>query len=188
MARQKKDNDDGLDPAYRELKDYRRKELQKECIKMGIPFPNVCDFSQTQLMSWFIKNWKDPKDRDKKLLEAYDEWFLYEMMKKNYDPRDPKVGYLFHPAMQMATQYSEDEAETEELLKLKKSSKTTKPKASNKPARVKDESGIVKGTKKSLTIKLAKEGLDVAKIIKRVKKEFPEANESSIKIWAKRLS
>ena len=187
MARKVKENSDGLDPAFRELKEYRRKELQKECIKMGIPFPLVCDYSQTQLMSWFIKNWKDPKDRDKELLEQYDEWFLYEMLKKNYDPRDPKVGYLFHPAMQMATVSSESEEETEELLKQKKSHKTSKPKSAPKTTRVKDESGIVKGTKKALTIKLAKEGLDINKIIKKVLKEFPDANENSIKIWAKRL-
>jgi hypothetical protein len=187
MAKKKKENDDGLDPAYRELKDYRRKELQKECIKMGIPFPFVCEYSQTQLMSWFIKNWKDIPQRDEGLLARYDEWFLYEMMKKNHDPRDPKVGYLFHPAMQMATQYVE-EPESDEVLKLKKAEKTSKPKSAPKIGRIKDESGIVKGTKKALTIKLAKEGLEISKIIKRVKKEFPDANENSMKIWAKRLS
>lgn len=187
MAKKKKENEDGLDPAYRELKDYRRKELQKECIKMGIDFPLVCEFSNTQMMSWFIKNWVDIPQRDETRLAAYDEWFLYEMLKLNHDPRDPKKGYLFHPAMQMATQYVEEQ-ETDEVLKLKKASKTSKPKAAPKVGRIKDESGIVKGTKKALTIKLAKEGMDINKIMKRVKKEFPDANENSMKIWAKRLS
>jgi hypothetical protein len=87
----------------------------------------------------------------------------------------------------MATQYVE-EPESDEVLKLKKAEKTSKPKSAPKIGRIKDESGIVKGTKKALTIKLAKEGLEISKIIKRVKKEFPDANENSMKIWAKRLS
>jgi len=42
---------------------------------------------------------------------------------------------------------------------------------------------IMPGTKKALTIELARKDLTLLEVISKVKESFPEAKESSIKIW-----
>lgn len=182
--KKKKKGDEGYDfsvsseVAYKELQNYKRKDLQKVCITMGIPFDRVSD-SQTQLMSWFTQNYG--RTRNHNLLLEYDDWFEEEMAKR-HDKEDPKFSYLFHPAMRMSAK----EEEPNEVLKIKKKIKEKKLKV-EKPARAKDEdTGIVSGTKKAYTYHLVKKGLSEKKVLKRVLNKFPEAKEISIKIWIKR--
>lgn len=49
-----------------------------------------------------------------------------------------------------------------------------------------DMGGLWKGTKKHLTMQCKKDGLNLEKTLKKVMEEFPDAKESSIKIWYKR--
>lgn len=46
--------------------------------------------------------------------------------------------------------------------------------------------GLWKGTKKHLTMQCKKDGLSLEKTVSKVIAQFPEAKESSIKIWYKR--
>ena len=56
-------------------------------------------------------------------------------------------------------------------------------KSKYKKPREKDENNLVKGTKKSYTWELTKKGLNLERVIRRVQKKFPDANEKSIRLW-----
>jgi hypothetical protein len=75
------------------------------------------------------------------------------------------------------------------VLKIKKAVKVKKVEKPKPEARKKDEdTGIVSGTKKAYTFKLVNKGYEVKKIIRLVTKKYPEAKETSIKIWIKRAT
>lgn len=189
----KKDKKTGLfiegdyEAAHKELKNYRRKELQRQCIMMGLEFPNVTEFSQTQLMTWFIQNYHNP--RKKELLAEYDHWFIQSIVRKGYTPSGQK-GYLFHPFCRFTIKWDEEDM-LEGSKKASKAIKESKPIADKKETKKREidqTTGVVKGTKKALTYELAKKGLPVDKIIDKVTKQFPDANAGSIKIWIKRAN
>jgi hypothetical protein len=174
--------------ALKALTKMRRLDLQKECLKRGIDFKHVSE-STPFLQDFFIRHFEVPIND--KLLSEYDKWFENEMLKKGNDRNNPKSAYLFHPALRMdyqgATEETEETEEArEEQLKAKKKAKQIEPK-DPKPKREKDENlGVTKGTKKALTFECASKGLDEDKTIKKVLKEFPDANPESIKIWYRR--
>jgi len=71
-------------------------------------------------------------------------------------------------------------------VQAEKPNKANIPKSEKKPTEVDKETGVRKGTKKNLTYTLAKQKIPLEKVVKQVMKEFPEAQEKSIKIWYKR--
>lgn len=52
-----------------------------------------------------------------------------------------------------------------------------------KPPRERDEFNLIKGTKKSYVWSLVNKGYELERVIRRMKKKFPEANEKSINLW-----
>lgn len=170
--------------AEKELRNYRRRDIQKVAITMGIPFEKVSEFSNTELMSWFIKNYHNPRDKER--LKEYDHWFLCLIVNKGYAPSSEAHGYLFHPFFRFAEQ--EEEIDPMEVKKLEKKAKVKKEKPEKKGRVIDENTGVIKGTKKSLTFELAQKGLDTKAIIAKVKDQFPDANDNSIKIWIKRAT
>ena len=52
-----------------------------------------------------------------------------------------------------------------------------------KPPRERDEFNLIKGTKKSYVFELTAKGFELDRVIRRMKKKFPEANAKSINLW-----
>ena len=154
---------------------------------MGMPFDEASGASNTQLMSWYLKNFGNRHDSSR--LEQYDEWFELEMLGRGKNPDDPKDAYLFHPALRLSYTGNEEATEKAKVDSLEKKPKKVKEEKIKKP-KIKDEkSGVVKGTKKAYTFKLAQDkerNLSIKRIIKKVIKKYPDANDKSIKIWIKK--
>lgn len=159
----------------RALKNMTFKDLQKECILRGIDFKLVSELDFYGLSSWFDKNFHNPIDNSNLL--TYDEWFEKQLSQRI----EPKDSSLLHKHLRFSIS-NQEKLELEEVIKPKVKIEEEKPKVKKE----KDELGIVKGTKKSLTFQLAKEGKSVKMVIKKVLKVFPDASENSIKIWYKK--
>lgn len=151
------------------------KDLKKECIVRGMEFEKVINSDFPNLTSWLIKNIQSEKDP--LLLEKYDDYIDDKL-------RDGGNEYLIHPSLRLGYVSSgNDDRETPKV----KSKTQVKEKEEIKKPRKKDKRGIIKNTKKSLTGRLQGKGYPVSKVIKRVKRRFPDANEKSIKIWYRKF-
>jgi hypothetical protein len=158
----------------RELKNLTFRGLQKECILRCIDFDLVSKLDFYGLSSWFDKNFNNPCNPENLLL--FDEWF-----EKQLKPR------ITEKDSALLSKHLRFSVSVEEKAELEKELEKAKPKEDKpKKSKEKDESGIIKGTKKSLTFQLAKEGKSIKMIIKKVLKTFPDASETSIRIWYKK--
>lgn len=143
------------------------KDIKIECIVRGMDFDKVIKGDFPNLAQWLIVN--VGKKTDTGLLNDYDDYIdkkLEEAGKRELIHPSLRLGYLSSSA-------------PEKEKELKKKTLENKP----KKKLGKDKRGIKKNTKKSLTFKLQCKGYRVDKVIKRVKRRFPDANEKSIKIW-----
>jgi hypothetical protein len=68
------------------------------------------------------------------------------------------------------------------IRKLKRVPGIKKPKE-KKPPRERDSFNLIKGTKKSYCYELTEKGFDQERVVRRMKKKFPDANEKSIQLW-----
>ena len=155
------------------------KDLQRRAIVLGMPFPEVPQSDYFRLRS-FIENSENKIDNS--LIDKYDDWMDKQLEACGYGPNDPMRSYQFRLG------FVAEDPETGER-KMKRVKGIKKPK---KPTvhHEKDDNGFWKGTKKSYTFELAAKGYELERIIRRVQKKFPDANEKSIKQWcraAKRL-
>lgn len=146
------------------------KDLQRRAIVLGMPFPEVVRSDYFRLES-FIRN--SEVKPDPSLIDQYDDWMDRQLEEAGYSKDDPMRNYQFRLG------YVSEDAITKQK-KFKRVRGIPKPK---KPKREKDESGLWKGTKKSYTFELTNRGFSLERIIRRVQKKFPEANEKSIKQW-----
>ncbi len=146
------------------------KELKREAVIRGMPFPDVVEADYYRLISYIDNSDEKP---DVTLIDKFDDWVDIQLEAAGYSKESPmrssrlRLGFLG------------DEKEDGKRVS-KRIKGIPKPK---KPKRERDERGLYKGTKKSYTFELATRGFTVERVIKRVLKKFPDASEKSINIW-----
>lgn len=152
------------------LRNMTFKDLQRQAIMLGMPFPEVPQSDFFRLESFIFNSSNEP---DKSLIDKYDDWMDKVLEERGYSKDDPMRNY------QLRLGFVSEDAVTKQK-KFKRVKGIPKPK---KPKREKDERGLWKGTKKSYTFELTTRGYDLERVIRRVQKKFPEANDKSIKQW-----
>jgi hypothetical protein len=149
-------------------KNYR--DLKREAVIRGMPFPDVVEADFNRLYS-FIDN-SDNKP-DISLIDKFDDWVDIQLENAGY----PKGCSVRSPRLRLG--FLGDEVEVGKRVS-KRVPGIPKPK---KEKRAKDENGLFRGTKKSYTYELTKRGYTLDRVIRRVKKKFPDASDKSINIW-----
>ena len=152
------------------LRNMTFKDLQRQAIMLGMPFPEVPQSDFFRLESFILNS---PNEPDKTLIDKYDDWMDKVLEERGYSKDDPMRNYQLRLGL-----VSEDAVTKQKKFQRVKG--IPKPK---KPKREKDERGLWKGTKKSYTFELTARGYDLERVIRRVQKKFPEANDKSIKQW-----
>jgi hypothetical protein len=146
---------------------------KRMAVSLGMPFPDACSGDWGTLMT-YISNSKERPNPE--LITKYDEWMDKQLESRGYGPNDPMRHY------QLRLSYISEDATT----KAPKIGLKTKKEKILKPKREKDEVGLWKGTKKSYTFELSYRGYPLERVVKRVLRKFPDANENSIKQWWKK--
>lgn len=150
------------------------RDLQRKAITLGMPFPDVPVAGVMGLIDFI--NSPNTQEPNPELINEYDKWVLHQFDISGMPKDDPlrssrlRLGFI---------------GETDEEGKVLKRKRVPGIKKSKirKPARERDEFNLLKGTKKSYTWELTKKGYDIDRIIRRVTKKFPDANEKSIRLW-----
>lgn len=159
----------------KELTQMKYKDLKIGCIVRGMLFEDIVEGSYTTLSRYFLDHYDDKQD--KSLLEQFDTWMERTLIAKGHAKDSPLVQFRLSTTL--------DEDDNSKIIG--KNLKKAQVKKEKKPKRERDpDSNIFKGTKKALTFELSKKGIPINDIIKAVCEKFPEAQEKSIKIWAKR--
>lgn len=149
---------------------FRFRDLQRACIIRGMPPTQLVEGDVYRLHRYIQDHKDDEVDID--LLEDFDEW-REKVLEKKHGKGEPfvKLGYI-----------GKIDEEGQPVMVFK-----AKPKKPKKHIEKDTEmGGLWKGTKKHLTMQCKKDGLSLEKTITKVMSAFPEAKESSIKIWYKR--
>lgn len=141
---------------------YTYRDLKKQAVSLGMPFPDACAADFNGLASWVNKTTNKP---DPNLITEYDKWMDKQLEEAGYDKDDPMRSY------QLCLGYIGEEDTSSRSVK--------EPKRS----RIKDERGFVKGSKKAYVMELLSRGYDLERVTRRVLAKFPEANKKSISTW-----
>ena len=137
-----------------------------------MPFPDACAAGVFDLIKYISNSTNKP---DKSLIDQYDEWADKQLEAIGYDKTDSirnsrlRLGFL-------------GEEGEDGIRKLKRVPGIKKPKE-KKPPRERDSFNLIKGTKKSYCYELTEKGFDQERVVRRMKKKFPDANEKSIQLW-----
>lgn len=148
------------------------KDLKRKAIVLGMPFPDACAAGVFDLLGFINQSEEKP---DKSLIDKYDEWADKQLETIGYEKDNPlrnsrlRLGFL-------------GEEGDNGKRKPKRVPGIKKPRE-KKPPRERDEFNLIKGTKKSYVFELASKGFELERVIRRMKKKFPEANEKSINLW-----
>lgn len=148
------------------------KDLKRKAIILGMPFPDACSAGVFDLLGYINNSEEKP---DKSLIDKYDDWMDKQLENIGYSKDNPlrssrlRLGFLG------------EEGENGQR-KIKRIPGIKKPRE-KKPPRERDEFNLIKGTKKSYVWELTSKGYDIDRVIRRMKKKFPEANEKSINLW-----
>lgn len=155
--------------------DYRG--LKRQAIILGMPFPDACGCGIFDLIHYIDHATTEP---DPTLVDKFDEW-----ISKHFDDNGiPSDDPIRSSRLRLGFVGDEVDPETGEVIpKVRRVPGLKKPKKEKKPKREKDNYGHVKGTKKQYTWELTQKGFDLERIIRRVLKKFPDANEKSISLW-----
>ena len=185
----------GLDrshPSYaarKELTMMVYRDIQAGCIMRGMDFDEVVQGDSPSLTSWFIKNHNNKMDRE--LLEDFDLWMDKQLKANGYKKSDP---------FRKFKRFSIIDDDNNIQIKTKSLSRARIPKK-KREKKAKNSFGVYAGTKKSLTYDLvaimyekkkvkytAKEMHKkyAPKIFDKVKAEFGDAKDKSVKMWMKR--
>lgn len=149
-------------------KTYR--ELKREAVMRGMPFPDVVEGDVYRLMSYIDNSIEKPKPE---LIDLFDDWVDNQLEIAGY----PKGCSVRSPRLRLGFLGEEDEVGKRVAKRVKGIPRPKKEK------RVKDTNGLYSGTKKSFTYELTKRGFSLDRVIRRVLKKFPDASEKSINIW-----
>lgn len=149
------------------------RDLKRKAVILGMPFPDACSASVFQLINWINTSEEKP---NKHLINEYDDWMDRQLETAGLAKDDPlrssklRLGFL-------------GEEGEDGKRKTRRVSGIKKPRE-KKPPRERDEFNLIKGTKKSYVWELTStKGYELERIIRRMKKKFPEANEKSINLW-----
>lgn len=148
------------------------KDLKRKAIILGMPFPDACSSGVFDLLGYINNSEEKP---DKSLIDKYDDWMDKQLENIGYSKDNPlrssrlRLGFL-------------GEEGKNGQRKIKRVPGIKKPRE-KKPPRERDEFNLIKGTKKSYVWELTSKGYDIDRVIRRMKKKFPEANEKSINLW-----
>jgi hypothetical protein len=157
-----------------------RKDMQLACVKKGLEFHLVVSYDNHMLSNWFYKNFENGEDETK--ISEYDAFMEAELEKRGYKKGDPAMS----PCFRLGYNPNKEINLIIPPKKLEAANITITLLPNIKPKREKDESNIVKGTKKSLTYQLTREGKTKEEIIALVSKKFSNAQPKSISIWITR--
>lgn len=149
---------------------FRYRDLQRAAIMRGMSFDDLVNGDIYRLHK-FIQDHKDVEPAIDKL-DEFDEW-RRKLLEEKHGKGEPfvRLGYI-----------GKTDDEGNPLMVFK-----PKPKKPKKHIEKDSEmGGLWKGTKKHLTVQCKKDGLSLDKTISKVMEAFPDAKESSIKIWYKR--
>ena len=153
-----------------DFSNFTYRDLQKACIIRGMPPEELVEGDIHSLHSWMEKN--EHNKIDPNLLDDFDDW-RDKLLREKYGEGQPfiRLGYVGK---------TDDEGNAVNVYK-------PEPKKPKKHVEKDTEmGGLWKGTKKHLTAQCKKDGLSFEKTVAKVKAAFPDAKESSIKIWYKR--
>lgn len=148
------------------------RDLKRKAVILGMPFPDACSASVFQLIDWINTSEEKP---NKHLINEYDDWMDRQLETAGLAKDDPlrssklRLGFL-------------GEEGEDGKRKTRRVSGIKKPRE-KKPPRERDEFNLIKGTKKSYVWELTSKEYELERIIRRMKKKFPEANEKSINLW-----
>lgn len=148
------------------------RDLKRKAVILGMPFPDACSASVFQLINWINTSEEKP---NKHLINEYDDWMDRQLETAGLAKDDPlrssklRLGFL-------------GEEGEDGKRKTRRVSGIKKPRE-KKPPRERDEFNLIKGTKKSYVWELTSKRYELERIIRRMKKKFPEANEKSINLW-----
>lgn len=165
--------------ALRELANMKHRDLQRGCIVRGLSPKEVVDFSHPKLANWFLTNYDNSQDEN--LLITFDDWVEEQLKAKGYKKGD----ILLSPALRFGNPGNIEEMEKPHKNPSNVQTPLIKPDKKPK-AEISQVTGVRAGTKKALTFDLAYSGMDINDIVLNVKKEFPQAEEKSIRIWVKK--
>tara|TARA_R110001606_G_scaffold397658_2_gene574839 strand:- start:884 stop:1489 length:606 start_codon:yes stop_codon:yes gene_type:complete len=188
-----------LSAAEKDLSQYVFKDLQRACLVRGMEPQKMVESDYWKLQSFYIKNYSEVPNNS--LLDEYDEWFDSEMALLGKGADNPDYKWMYHPDLRLGFTTGTDEKGN--LVGSKKPRLFKKPKEVTKKERRKDLGGIFAGTKKAMTMELAKEIINkrqakdldkklnhdaiIGRITKKVLRQFPDANEKSIRIWYNKI-
>lgn len=148
------------------------RDLKRQAVILGMPFPDACKASVFGLIGYINSSTNKP---DQELINQYDDWMDKQLEEAGYDKNHP----LRNSRLRLGFLGEEDEngnRRTKRVPGIRK-------KKERKPPRERDEFNLIKGTKKSYTYELAGKGFSLERVIRRVKKKFPDANDKSINLW-----
>jgi hypothetical protein len=137
-----------------------------------MPFPDACAAGVFDLIKYISNSTNKP---DKSLIDQYDEWADKQLEAIGYSKDDPlrnsrlRLGFL-------GEEGENGQRRTKRVPGIKKPRE-------KKPPRERDEFNLIKGTKKSYVFELTAKGFELDRVIRRMKKKFPDANEKSIQLW-----
>lgn len=147
------------------------KELKREAVVRGMPFPDVVEAGIGGLIRFIDRSENKP---DLSLIDKFDDWADHQLELAGYPPNKS----VRSPILRLGFIGEKDEEGN--VVKVKKIKGLKKPK---KEPRQRDENNLISGTKKSLTFDLTNKGFTLERVIRRVKKKFPDASDKSINIW-----
>lgn len=139
------------------------KDLKRKAIILGMPFPDACSAGVFDLLHYINVS-------EEKL-----DWMDKQLENIGYSKDDPlrnsrlRLGFL-------GEEGENGQRRTKRVPGIKKPRE-------KKPPRERDEFNLIKGTKKSYVFELTAKGFELDRVIRRMKKKFPEANEKSINLW-----
>ena len=151
------------------------KELKREAVIRGMPFPDVVEADVYRLMSYIDNSIQKPQVE---LIDQFDDWVDEQLEQAGY----PKGCSIRSPRLRLGFLGEEDEVGKRVSKRVKGIPKPKKEK------RVKGTNGLYQGTKKSFTYELTTKGFSLERVIRRVMKKFPDASEKSINIWFRNCS
>lgn len=152
------------------------RDLKRQAIVLGMPFPDACGCGIFGLINYIDHAKTEP---DPTLIDKYDRWIEHHWDEIGLPVDDP----LRHPNLRLGFIGNEVDPETGEITKKQRRVPGLKKPKKAKPKTEKDSFGHIKGTKKQYTWELAHKGYELPRVIRRVLKKFPEANEKSISLW-----
>ena len=150
------------------------RDLKRQAIVLGMPFPDACGCGVFGLINYINHAHNEP---DPTLIDKFDKWIEHHWDEIDLPADDP----LRSPRLRLG--FIGDEVDPDTGEKVKRVKRVPGLKKPKKPKREKDNFGHIKGTKKQYTWELTQKGYELDRIIRRVLKKFPEANEKSISLW-----